>query len=406
MTRYISLFSGIECASVAAKPLGWEPVCFSEVEPFPCAVLAHHYPHVPNVGDMTTHDWSRYRGMCDVVIGGSPCQAFSVAGRRESLADERGNLTLSFVEAVNAIDPAFVVWENVPGVLNTRDNAFGCFLAALAGHDRPLPAPGGEKWGDAGVVIGPRRALAWRLLDAQHFGVPQRRRRIYLVGCSRAAGVDPAEILFEPRGMPGHPAPGGKAGKETADDFGGCIAGGCGDVAGAVTSKWAKGTGGPAGDECYNLVAHTLRGEGFDASEDGTGRGTPLVMAFHGAQDPDVSGDVTHPVGRNQGQETCVAFTQNQEGDVLTGDVAPALGTNANATGRNTAKVMRSGVRRLTPRECERLQGLPDDYTRIPWRGKPAEDCPDGPRYRAIGNGMAVVCVGWIFGRIEKKGLR
>jgi DNA (cytosine-5)-methyltransferase 1 len=117
--RYISLFSGVECASLAVESLSWTPICFAEIEPFPCAVLAHRFPTVPNVGDMTQHNWSRYRGRCDVVVGGSPCQAFSVAGLRQSLGDARGNLTLSYVEAVNAIDPCFTVWENVPGVLST-----------------------------------------------------------------------------------------------------------------------------------------------------------------------------------------------------------------------------------------------------------------------------------------------
>ncbi len=499
---------------MAAKPLGWEPVAFAEIEPFPSAVLAHHYPDLPNVGDVTAQDWSQYRDRCDVVIGGSPCQAFSVAGRRESLADERGNLTLAFVEAVNAVDPAFVVWENVPGVLNTRDNAFGCFLAALAGDDRPFVAPDGGAWSNAGVVVGSRRALAWRMLDAQYFGVPQRRRRVFVVGCPRSSGIDPSEILFEAEGCRGDSS----ARREAEKDIAGTIEASTGRsrgagispgaIVGAVSSKWAKGTGGPAGDECQNLVtapltgnpygdnvsrestlvvgtltgsmgfagpdendaargmyipvvsgtlgggsgdrgwcndldrsgafvAHTLRGDGFDASEDGTGRGTPLIafsckddggdaghlsptlrslsadkshdngggqvaIAFHGSQDPDVSGDVTHPIGRNHGQETCVAYTvslRGREGGCaaeLGGETAGAL--RASQGGGDKAHVLTNSVRRLTPRECERLQGLPDDYTLVPWRGGMA---PDGPRYKAIGNGMAVPCVQWIFERIN-----
>jgi len=197
--RYISLFSGIEAATTAWHPLGWEPVAFSEIEPFPSAVLAHHYPCVPNLGDMTAVDWSLYKGKADAVVGGSPCQAFSVAGLRNSLNDERGNLTLEYVNAVNAIDPHIVVWENVPGVLNTKDNAFGCFLAALVGEDTPLEPPG-KRWTNAGCVYGPQRTAAWRILDAQFFGVAQRRRRVFVVASSDP-GLNPAKILFEREGV-------------------------------------------------------------------------------------------------------------------------------------------------------------------------------------------------------------
>ncbi len=213
--RYITLCSGIECVSVAALPLGWEPVCFSEIEKFPSAVLAHHYPGVPNVGDMTAHDWRRYRGRCDALVAGTPCQAFSVAGRRESLADARGNLTLKFTEICDDIDPGIIVWENVPGVLNTRDNAFGCLLGALAGEVAAV-VPDGGKWTDAGVVAGPGRTVAWRVLDAQYFGLAQRRRRVFLVASPRTSGIDPAEILFESDGLRRHSPPRREAEKKNA----------------------------------------------------------------------------------------------------------------------------------------------------------------------------------------------
>ena len=139
--RYLSVCSGIEAASVAWGPLGWTPIAFAEIEPFPCALLAHHYPSIPNLGDMTQIDGTAYRGQVDVLVGGTPCQSFSVAGLRRGLSDERGNLALKFVELADAVQPSFVVWENVPGVLSTKDNAFGCFLGGLSGFNGELFPP-------------------------------------------------------------------------------------------------------------------------------------------------------------------------------------------------------------------------------------------------------------------------
>jgi len=329
--------------------------------------------------------------------------------------DPRGNLTLTYLAIVERYRPTWVVWENVPGVLSIdRGWVFGAFLRAL---------------GEFGY------GFAYRICNAQYFGVPQRRRRVFVVGYlgdwRRAAAV-----LFERYSLSGNTETRRGKGKEVAGTLvggakgkrgyqigaeqaagghlqiagtfaAGTYSGGVGgrpeyaasgyfQVSGTVASKWAKGTGGPAGDECQNLVvASTLRGEGFDASEDGTGKQNLVVtpaltgnqygdnkgregllvaapIAFHGSQDPDVSGDVTHPVGRNQGLECCVAFSQSQH----------------------------RGVRRLTPVECERLQGFPDDYTLVPFRrGKPAAD---GPRYKAIGNSMAVSVMRWIGERISE----
>ena len=322
--RYGSVCSGIEAATVAWHGLGWSAAWYSEIEPFPCAVLAHHYPTVPNWGDMTLLPERIRSGEVeapDILCGGTPCQAFSVAGQRQSLADARGNLTLTFVEVADAIDavqraaghkPAIIVWENVPGVLNTADNAFGCFLAGIAGESVPLEPPGG-RWTDAGCVFGPSRAVAWRILDAQYFGLAQRRKRVFVVASARD-GFDPAAVLFEWGGVRRDTAPSREAWQGAAAAVGGGPEGG--SIAGAVTRKWAKGSGGPAGDEAYNMV---------------------LTNSF---------------------------------------------------------------VRRLTPRECERLQGFPDDYTAIPWRKKPADQCPDGPRYKALGNSWAVPVVRWIGQRI------
>ena len=205
--KYGSVCSGIEAASKAWEPIGWKPAWFSEIEPFPSAVLAHHWPEVTNLGDMTKIADAVRAGEVeapDVLVGGTPCQAFSIAGLREGLSDDRGQLTLSYVELANAIDAkrrergepeAIIVWENVPGVLSSKDNAFGCFLAGLAGESSELQ-PAGGKWTHAGCVSGPERVIAWRVLDAQFFGVAQRRRRVFVVASARK-GFDPAAVLFE-----------------------------------------------------------------------------------------------------------------------------------------------------------------------------------------------------------------
>lgn len=192
--KYLSLCSGIEAASVAWEGLGWKPIAFSEIEPFPCAVLAHRYPHVPNLGDMNNYEqWQIERP--DLIVGGTPCQAFSVAGLRQGLQDKRGGLTLTFVRICDKYNPDYIVWENVPGVLSSKDNAFGCFLGALAGENSELVPPG-KKWKDAGCVYGPKRSIAWRCLDAQYFGLAQRRKRVFVISCP-AGHRDPAQILFE-----------------------------------------------------------------------------------------------------------------------------------------------------------------------------------------------------------------
>lgn len=277
LMQFGSVCSGIEAASVAFAPLGWRAAWLAEIEPFPCAVLAYHYPQVPNLGDMTTIARRVLTGEVsapDVLCGGTPCQAFSVAGLRQSLADERGNLSLKFVELADAIDhvrvgrgedECIVFWENVPGVLSTKDNAFGCFLGGLAGEDGPLEPPGG-KWANAGAVYGPKRAVAWRVLDAQYFGVAQRRRRVFVVASARK-GFDPASVLFEWDGVRRDTAPSREARQ----------------VAPTIPARSTAGGGLGTDFDCDGGVitmANGQGGEGFDASEDGTGRGTPLVPMF------------------------------------------------------------------------------------------------------------------------------
>jgi len=496
--RFGSVCSGIEAASVAWHPLGWKAAWLSEIEPFPCAVLAHHYPDVPNLGDMTTLPERILSGEVeapDLFCGGTPCQAFSVAGLRNSLDDARGNLSLTFVGIANAIDhvrsvrsdaPGIIFWENVPGVLSTKDNAFGCFLGALAGEDDPI-IPSGEKWTNAGCVYGPQRTVAWRVLDAQYFGVAQRRRRVFVVASARN-DFDPAAVLFEFDGVRRDIAPSREAGKvaptipsrSTAGgglgtDFdldGGLVmptmdqragrsgansfatSGGLVPVAGTLCAATGQAGAEIGADMAPTLncnheapyavyqTAHTLRGEGFDASEDGTGRGTPLVpVAYRTAGDGAVfeEGDRTAPLTTGTDpcanilafdttQVTSVANRSNPKvGDpchpLAAGMHSPAIAFNMHKSGNEASSLGISedrvdclrafekapfatqpapgmAVRRLTPVECERLQGFPDNYTNIPWRKK--AESPDGPRYKALGNSWAVPNVRWIGKRIQE----
>ncbi|MCF5862663.1 DNA cytosine methyltransferase [Aeromonas veronii] len=373
---YGSVCSGVEAASLAWEPLGWNPAWFAEIEPFPSAVLAHHWPHVTNLGDMTKIATAVLKGDVvapDILVGGTPCQAFSVAGAREGLADDRGFLTIKYVELANAIDqkraaagavPCITVWENVPGVLSSKDNAFGAFLGFLAGEDCELVPPG-KKWENAGCVLGPQRAIAWRILDAQYFGVAQRRRRVFVVASARE-GFDPAKVLFECEGLRRDSAPSREAGKAvaalTANGVGTCGADDNQGQAGHLVPTTLQITFDRQSSGEYGTapIASTVSARDFKGASD-------LVLSCHGTQDPDTNIELAHTLGRNQGQENAV----------FSGVMA---------------------VRRLTPVECERLQGFPDGHTDVPYRGKPAAD---GPRYKAIGNSMAVPCMAFIGRRID-----
>lgn len=250
VVRYLSLCSGIEAASTAWHSMGWQPVAFSEIEPFPSAVLTHHWPHVPNLGDTTKwREWpEELLAQVDVLVGGTPCQSFSVAGLRNSLSDKRGNLTLVYVQLLDHLDtlraarglpPVICLWENVPGVLSTKDNAFGCFLGALAGEESAVEPPG-TKWSNAGWVLGPQRAIAWRTLDAQYFGVAQRRRRVFLVASARN-DFSPEAVLFELQGVRRDSAPRRETGEGTSHDVVGCLTG---------SGRGVERTGDPRGQDC------------------------------------------------------------------------------------------------------------------------------------------------------------
>lgn len=341
--------------------MGWTPVGFSEIEPFPSAVLKHHYPSVPNYGDMTTLPDRILSGEIeapDLLVGGTPCQAFSVAGLRNSLNDDRGNLSLTFIGIANAIDhirssrglpPVVILWENVPGVFSTKDNAFGCFLAGLAGEGVPLQ-PAGGKWTYAGSVLSPKRSIAWRTLDAQFFGVAQRRRRCFVVASART-DFNPATVLFEFEGVRRDIAPSRSEGKDIATD--------------------AKASAPDGGHTVGTLMARDYKGIGNQDLQDGRG----LVL---------------HQVYENHGTDSRIKPV----------DVCPTVTSRWGTGGNNVPLKMEAfSVRRLTPVECERLQGFPDNYTNIPWRNKP--ESPDSPRYKAMGNSMALPVMRWIGERIQ-----
>ena len=547
--RYISLFSGVEAATVAWHPLGWEPVAFAEFDKFPSAVLAHHYPHVPNVGDVTKHDWKQYEGKIDLVVGGSPCQSFSVAGKRLGMDDPRGNLALEYLRVVRDVKPRWFLYENVPGLLSSAGGRdFGTFLREVEEL--------GYGW-------------SYRVLDARYFGVPQRRRRVFVVGCAGGDRDRAGSVLLEPESLFGNPGSSGSTGQDASEGSGSGSEGPSGSEAGrpdpteeAVTrALWAifdqrldtapngspvirtesptirasdhKGphvvysmtptssgrnwrtettevtqtittepapTGNQGGDvvmevkpQGVDLFNQTLTGDVHVPLRTAGGHGAPAVaepytydlfnitapvnrqnrkpgdpchtlartnaehaavmedtspIAFHATQDPISNTDHFPAMGtgstsgagslgvaegvrygipgnwigrkpENGGNATtpmretspCLTGTDRHAVGPVDDVVAPTL-TAANNPSRSpqsaevTAQIdavhqATMTVRKLTPRECERLQGFPDDYTRIPWRGKPADQCPDGHRYKAMGNSMAVPVMAWIGRRID-----
>ncbi len=443
---YGSICSGIEAATVAWEPLGWKAAWFSEIEAFPSAVLAERWPEVVNLGDMTKIAAAVRAGEVqapDVMVGGTPCQAFSIAGLRNGLSDARGQLTLSYVELANAIDDkriergeeeAIFVWENVPGVLTSHDNAFGCFLAGLAGESCELE-PSGGKWTHSGCVYGPQRTIAWIVKDAQYFGVAQRRKRVFVVASARK-GFDPCQVLFESEGVrrdtPPSREPQTAVAALTARGVGTC---GADDNQAQAGHLLAFG-GGNTGGNIDVAACLTAKGQRIDFEVE--------TFAVHGTQDPDTNLELAHTLGRNHGQENaCIAFSYKDHGADASEDLSPTLragnsdNSNANggqppaiayafkpgqgakargigfaeeqsptltsaSSGTNLTPAVMHGVsvRRLMPVECERLQGFPDSHTLISWRGKEATECPDGPRYRAIGNSMAVPVMRWIGERI------
>jgi DNA (cytosine-5)-methyltransferase 1 len=486
--KYLSVCSGIEAVTVAWQPLGWQPAMFAEIDPFCCWLLRSRYrasrplhmpsPNtaeprqeakqraaairnvivlpengvIPNFGDFTRIGANDV-GTIDLLAGGTPCQSFSIAGKRAGLDDPRGNLTLEFARLADRLRPLWLVWENVPGVLSIDGGrTFGTFLRML-------------------VELG--YGLAWRVLDAEHFGVPQRRRRVFVVGHLggwRAA----AAVLVERSCLSGHPPPRRETRQDLAPTLGARTQGGGGlgtdfDLDGGLiackgTTAHCLNAGGMGRQdvETETLIAHPLCADGFDASEDGTGRGSPLISIAictahtqsngHGFSDgiahtleqtnsqavafnlrgreggavPEPSPMASIRAASGGSSNSYVAFSAKDYGADV-GVIAPTLrgmghdASHANGGGQiavaapltasygkqvdssdtssGPPNILHSGmaVRRLTPRECERLQGFPDDCTLVEYRGKSAAD---GPRYRALGNSMAVPVMRWIGARI------
>jgi DNA (cytosine-5)-methyltransferase 1 len=416
--RYLSVCSGMEAASVAWHPLGWTPVGFSEIEPFPCAILKHRFPNTPNYGSLTEYQsWPLEPGAIDLLVGGTPCQSFSVAGLRKGLADPRGNLALTFLGLADKLKPRWIVWENVPGVLSSgggRD--FGSFLGAL-------------------VELG--YGFAYRVLDAQHFGVPQRRRRVFVVACLgdwRAA----AEVLSLREGLRGYLETGNKKRKGPAADAGASVEAG-GEGVAFRKSKRACST---TDNETWVPADASNTLNNFDLGDTRTTHAVvqPIAWTQNQREEVRLLGDkvgaialpgthqtnyIAEPVHQMPGSVAPTigasgppySRTGNErvEAEALAvtfqpGNLRREAGADPSFTTTTTLKASAGdqtphvatpmAVRRLTPVECERLQGFPDNWSRIPWKGKPETECPDGPRYKACGNSMAVPVMRWIGERI------
>ena len=417
--KYLSVCSGVEAATVAWHSLGWQPIAFSEIESFPSAVLAHHYPNVPNLGDMTKYKEWNLNESIDILVGGTPCQSFSVAGLRKGLEDPRGNLALTYVGILDRFRPKWFIWENVPGVLSSgggRD--FGSFLGAVA---------------ECGY------GFAYRVLDAQNFGVPQRRRRVFVVG--HLGDWQPAaKVLFESESLSGD----FKSGRKTRKSVTGFVESSFGQYREDVIAGTTKASGGVLGGgsetfyvediaNCLQTTCHEWsRADGFNmiayenhpsdsrvqemgetcqtvTSTWGTGGGNiPFVQnVSYALQGSGSTSKRSNGMGYKEEQSYTLNTTdvhgvafgwQNSSHQGMSVDtISPTLDKSKTPA----VYAASTAVRRLTPVECERLQGFPDNYTQIPWNKKVSVDCPDGLRYKAMGNSMAVPVMNWIGTRIH-----
>ena len=467
--RYGSVSSGIECAALAWEPLGWSPAFLAEIDPFASTVLHHHHSSgrprhmpspdvdgldekerrkrraaikavaslpdqangVPNHGDMTTfEEWPD--ADIDLLIGGTPCQSYSIAGLRKGLDDPRGDLTLTYAAIARKFRPRWLVWENVAGVLShDRGRSFASLLGLLSGRRVEVPRGG---WQSAGIVEGYHRAygLAWRVLDTQYvrvdgFGraIPQRRRRVFVVGYfgdwRRAAAV-----LLEREGMSGGSPPR----RGTQEYPAGTLAGGArsrggyshDDIPLAVAPTLDASYGrlqGQSGQDANHGHGHLIPTEvagtlcrdsfsgGAGGRPEGAASGHFVPIAFNSREDPDVSWDISAPLGASTPQAQAIAWSimpQNSGKDYKARmvEVTQPLMAGGPVGGNQGGDYIQTkfGVRRLTPRECCRLQGVPDDYfDEVVWRKKSPP--PDGPIYKTLGNGFSINVVRWIGRRIE-----
>jgi len=440
--RYLSVCSGIEAASVAWESLGWTPVAFAEIERFPSQVLAHHFPEVPNLGDMTKfREWDIDRGAVDLIVGGTPCQSFSVAGLRKGLEDPRGNLALTFLGMVDYFKPEWVIWENVPGVLSSSGGRdFGSFLGAL---------------GQLGY------GFAYRVLDAQYFGVPQRRRRVFVVAHSSGDSRRAAEVLFEPESLRGNPTKSRAEGKETSYSFAAGLRIGSAKVTGTlcaldgpngVSDQYAheaklivmadgQSNAAISTNEiaptlnssvenpivAYNRVitetSHCVLASGGQRNDPHTETMVPVMYSVREDAKANtfsaVESEVANCIQSTQPATTshhAINYVVHPPHTFKVRGIGHYTGTNGGvakpgtggsgymgqdekaytiATSQDQHLMQGMAVRRLTPTECERLQGFPDGWTDI------LPTTPDGPRYKALGNSMAVPVMRWIGSRIQ-----
>ena len=406
--KYLSVCSGVEAATVAWHPMGWDPIGYAEIETFPSAVLSHHYPNVPNLGDITKYKEWNTNGTVELLVGGTPCQAFSVAGLRKGLEDPRGNLTLVYTGILDRFKPKWFVWENVPGVLSSSGGRdFGSFLGAVA---------------ELGY------GFSYRVLDAQYFGVPQRRRRVFVVGCL-GDWVSASKVLFEPDCLSRDIEESRKTRERTATDTEKSVGSNIetfnrqshsqfgidplastvkardhkqftdlvvyethpadsrvremGDICQTVTSRWGTGGG--------NVPIALQDISGRDKAQNGRGwNDEGLMYTLDAAATQGVAYSIREDAIAGNFSATPLAVTPALQ----------ALRPSVQSHHAQTFIAQKMAVRRLTPVECERLQGFPDNYTNIPWRGKP--ESPDSLRYKAMGNSMAVPCMKWIGERIQQ----
>ena len=384
--NYLSVCSGIEAATVAWHHMGWKPVGFSEIEKFPSQVLAHHYPQVTNFGDMTKYKEWQINDPIGLLVGGTPCQSFSVAGLRKGLSDPRGNLALTYVGILDHFRPKWFVWENVPGVLSSGEGRdFAAFLTALG-------------------IIG--YGWSYRVLDAQYFGVAQRRRRVFVVG-HLGDWRPTAEVLFESESLSRNP----KQSRKTRKSVAGYVESSFGQYREDVIAGTTKASGGvlSGGSETFIVGALDTECGGQKLSHQSINSGHIFAVYENHPSDSrvklmgNVCQTVTNKWGTGGGN---VPFVQNvaygfepgitkREGNPnrFTKEISPTLRAEMGDNQVSMANSM--AVRRLTPVECERLQGFPDNYTNI------RENCPDGARYKALGNSMAVPVMRWIGERIN-----